>query len=211
MLSLLMRESLPGGPPARVESCTSSPRGLPACFPCRNSRRRRRRKRWRRLPARHPPPLCLRSISEKKGGCDSRTAENTPTSSVSTGLWQYQGLAGAAFGGNRLEYFWLERQCLCSWNPLELAWSSWGKPHLSPNADLVPTPPLLGSGSWCWERLVNGAVSSGFVPCLPASPSSLLEKACKIITERKLIQDINVSKCVKTLRTPSLRSGSCTG
>lgn len=102
-------------------------------MPCRNSRGRRRRRR-RATPAKRPP-LCLRSTSERKGG-----GQRSPPlrSALAAGTRVF---AGAAFGGNRLECLWLGRQSLCLPGPSqELAWSSGGRWHLSPNARSIPAP-----------------------------------------------------------------------
>lgn len=117
-----------------------------------------------------------------------------PTSSVSaTPTASTEGFAGAAFGGNRREYLWLGRQCLCPLEPSqELAWSAWGNSRLPPPAESVPAPPpcrfrelVLGEASGDqWSRSWLGAFPSLFT-------SIPREESLRNYHKRKLIQDIN--------------------
>nr|KAF6484470.1 FLVCR heme transporter 2 [Rousettus aegyptiacus] len=152
----------------------------------------RRRKRRRATPAKHPP-LYPRSISERKRWLRLREHGRTsPTSSVSTALATTKVFAGAAFGGNWLEYLRLGWQCLCLLEPTqELPGSSWGKSCLSPNAESIPAP----SPFRVWELVLGEAGewwSQSWLGTLPSLFTSIPHGASlRIITERKLIQDIN--------------------
>lgn len=120
-----------------------------------------------------------------------------PTSSVSTAHCQHQALHRGSSWREPAGIFVLLEPTQ------EPARSSWGKSHLSPNADLVPAPPRVGSGSWCREKLAGRGVSPGFEPCLPASPASLMEKACRIIVERKFIRIFTFSSVLRPLEAKS--------
>lgn len=164
-------------------------KGCLLVLPHRNSRRRKRR---RATPAKHPP-LYPRSISERKRWLRLREHGRTsPTSSVSTALATTKVFAGAAFGGNWLEYLRLGWQCLCLLEPTqELPGSSWGKSCLSPNAEPIPAP----SPFRVWELVLGEAGewwSQSWLGTLPSLFTSIPHGASlRIITERKLIQDIN--------------------
>lgn len=139
-----------------------------------------------------------------------------PTSSVSaTPTASTEGFAGAAFGGNRREYLWLGRQCLCPLEPSQelslhgLLGETRAFHHL--RSPFLPLP-LVGSGSWCWERPVEtNGVGPGLVPSLPSSLPSLVKKVCEITTKESSFKILTFSSVLKTLRSPILRRVSCCG
>lgn len=87
-----------------------------------------------------------------------------------------------------------------SWNPLESFQGLVGENRaFHQMQSRSPPPPLLESGSWCWERLVSSGVSPGLAPCLPSSHPSLTEKACKLSRRENLFRILTFSSVLRPL------------
>lgn len=145
---------------------------------------------------------CIRGASlSEKGGCDSGNTGGHLLLLQSAQLSLPQrSLLEQLLEGTGWNICGLDGNAYASWNPLKSFQGLVGENRaFHQMQSRSPPPPLLESGSWCWERLVSSGVSLGLALCLPSSHPSLTEKACELSRRENLFRILTFSRVLRPL------------